>query len=227
MHLLSFFEGLDFAVVWQYRIPMAHAFLRTLFFTFVAVSAGFLLSIVVAILSQTRVTLLRWLLAAYVELIRNTPFPVQLFWIYFALPVLSGVNLTVTQSAIVTLVASNVAYATEIVRAGIEGIPKGQWDAATALALPRRATWGRVIIPQALRIVLPALVSNTLSVFKATAILSILAVNELMLVTQRLSTYTGRPIEFYTSAAAIYFVVGALFVVIGAYVDKRISKGER
>lgn len=222
----DFLAGLSFGVVWDYRQPMIEGFLRTLFFTGWAIGVGLLLSIVTATLTQSKIRPVRLVISAYVEIIRNTPFPVQLFWVHFALPAAIGINLTVTQSALVALVASNVAYVTEIVRAGIESVPKGQWEAANALCLPRRIKWGKVILPQAFRIAVPALINNTLSVFKMTAVLSILAVNELMLVTQRLATHTGRPVEFYTSSAIFYCLFGVLFVLLAGLIDRRLSRGE-
>jgi polar amino acid transport system permease protein len=222
----EFLAGLDFGVVWEYRQPLIEGFLRTLFFTGWAIGVGLLLSMVTATLTQSKLALVRLLISAYVEVIRNTPFPVQLFWVHFALPAATGLNLTVTQSALLALVASNVAYVTEIVRAGIESVPKGQWEACSALALPRRIRWVRVILPQALRIAVPALINNTLSVFKMTAVLSILAVNELMLVTQRIATHTGRPVELYTSAAVFYCLFGILFVLVAILIDRRLSRGQ-
>jgi len=222
----EFLAGLDFGVVWQYRAPMVQGFVQTLFFTGWAIGVGLILSAGIATLTQSRIAAVRFAIQAYVEIIRNTPFPVQLFWIHFALPAATGLNFTVTESALIALVASNVAYVTEIVRAGIESVPKGQWEACRALSLPKTIKWLRVILPQAFRIVAPALVNNTLSVFKMTAVLSILAVNELMLVTQRLATHTGRPVEFYTSAALFYCLFGMLFVVLAIFIDRRLNRGE-
>jgi polar amino acid transport system permease protein len=109
----------------------------------------------------------------------------------------------------------------EVIRAGIDAVPKGQWEASRALGLGPGIIWLRVILPQALRIILPPLANTMVSLLKGTAILSILAVAELMRATTRISTHTARPVELFTVAAIIYFLVGLATVRVFAWLERR------
>ena len=202
--------SLEFGVVWQYKGALWRGLELTFVITIVAGGLGLLCGILLAILSQSRFALLRWVVAGYVELFRNTPLLVQLFWIHFALPQLTGINTTAFQSGLIAMSLQSSAYFCEIVRAGIEAIPRGYWDAAHALALPGRTTWTRVILPPAMRIIIPPLANLAISFFKATAILSILLVSEFMTVTTRVSNYAFKPIELFTFAAVVYYILGTL-----------------
>ena len=118
------------------------------------------------------------------------------------------------------------AYYTEIVRAGVEAVPRGQWDAAHALGLPAPVRWQWVILPQALRIMVPPTANLLLSVFKATAILSVLTIGELMRETTRISNYTFKPVEMFTAAAVIYALTGLLISQATMRVEHYLSKKE-
>jgi len=195
-------------VIWEYRVALIEGLLLTLLITAIATAFGLVLGTILAIMSQSPVAPLRWIVVAYVEVWRNTPLLVQLIWIHFALPILTGVTTTAFESGVLTMALQSSAYFTEIVRAGIEAVPKGQWEAAHALGLPVRTRWGRIILPQAGRLMIPPLANLGISYFKATAILSILSISELMTVATRISNVTFKPIEPLTAAAVLYFVLG-------------------
>ncbi len=200
--------SLDFSVVWEYRVVLLKGLMVTLALTACAAVAGLVCGTMLAIASQTNFAPLRWLVIAFVEIWRNTPLLVQLIWIHFALPLVTGINTTALESGVIGITLQAAAYFTEIVRAGIESVPKGQWEAAYSLALPARIRWTRVILPPAIRTMIPPLVNLTISFFKGTAILSILHVSELMTVTNRISNVTFKPVELFSAIALIYFVVG-------------------
>ncbi len=200
--------SLDFSVVWEYREVLLRGLLVTLGLTACAAFAGLTFGTMLAIASQSNIAPLRWLVIAFVEIWRNTPLLVQLIWIHFALPLVTGINTTALESGVIGITLQASAYFTEIVRAGIESVPKGQWEAAHSLALPARIRWTRVILPPAIRTMIPPLVNLTISFFKGTAILSILHVSELMTVTNRISNVTFKPVELFSAIAVIYFVVG-------------------
>ena len=202
--------SLDFGVVWKYKAALWKGLELTFFITIVAGSVGLMFGTVLAMLSQSYFGVIRWIVAAYVEVFRNTPLLVQLFWIHFALPQLTGVGTTALQSGLIAMALQSSAYFCEIVRAGIEAIPRGQWDAAHALALPGRTIWMRVILPPAVRIIIPPLANLMISFFKATALLSILVISEFMTVTTRVSNYAFKPIELFTFAAIVYYILGSL-----------------
>ena len=200
--------SLDFSVVWEYREVLLSGLLVTLALTACAAVSGLVCGTILAIASQSNIAPLRWIVIAFVEIWRNTPLLVQLIWIHFALPLVTGINTTALESGVIGITLQAAAYFTEIVRAGIESVPKGQWEAAYSLALPARIRWTRVILPPAIRTMIPPLVNLTISFFKGTAILSILHVSELMTVTNRISNVTFKPVELFSSIAVIYFIVG-------------------
>ena len=200
--------SLDFSVVWEYREVLLRGLLVTLALTACAAVSGLVCGTILAIASQSNIAPLRWIVIAFVEIWRNTPLLVQLIWIHFALPLVTGINTTALESGVIGITLQAAAYFTEIVRAGIESVPKGQWEAAYSLALPARIRWTRVILPPAIRTMIPPLVNLTISFFKGTAILSILHVSELMTVTNRISNVTFKPVELFSSIAVIYFIVG-------------------
>ena len=219
--------SLDFSVVWEYREVLLKGLLVTLGLTACAAVAGLVCGTILAIASQSNIAVLRWLVIAFVEIWRNTPLLVQLIWIHFALPLVTGINTTALESGVIGITLQASAYFTEIVRAGIESVPKGQWEAAYSLALPARIRWTRVILPPAIRTMIPPLVNLTISFFKGTAILSILHVSELMTVTNRISNVTFKPVELFSSIALIYFVVGIVLTKTTLKLEYFLQKRER
>lgn len=219
--------SLDFSVVWEYREVLLSGLLVTLGLTACAAVAGLTFGTILAIASQSNITPLRWLVIAFVEVWRNTPLLVQLIWIHFALPLVTGINTTALESGVIGITLQASAYFTEIVRAGIESVPKGQWEAAYSLALPARIRWTRVILPPAIRTMIPPLVNLTISFFKGTAILSILQVSELMTVTNRISNVTFKPVELFSAIALIYFVVGIAMSKTTLKLEYFLQKRER
>jgi polar amino acid transport system permease protein len=208
----DYLASLDFSVLWTYRAPLLRGLGTTLGILAVAAPAGLALGALLAAIAQAPSRLLRWLVAGYVELWRDTPLLVQLVWFHFALPTLTGRPTSVMTSGLVVLTLNATAYFTEIVRAGIQAVDAGQHEAALALGLPTLLRWRKVILPQALRIVVPPLASLVISLLKATAILSALTVSELMRVTVQLSNYTFQPVELLTAAAVVYILIG---IVLG------------
>lgn len=219
--------SLDFSVVWEYREVLLRGLLVTLALTACAAVSGLVCGTILAIASQSNIAPLRWLVIAFVEIWRNTPLLVQLIWIHFALPLVTGINTTALESGVIGITLQAAAYFTEIVRAGIESVPKGQWEAAYSLALPSRIRWTRVILPPAIRTMIPPLVNLTISFFKGTAILSILHVSELMTVTNRISNVTFKPVELFSSIAVIYFIVGIVLSKTTLRLEYFLQKRER
>ena len=219
--------SLDFSVVWEYRLVLFKGLMMTLGLTLWASVMGLLLGTILAVASQSPVAAIRWLVIAFVEIWRNTPLLVQLIWIHYALPLVTGINTTAVESGVLAITLQAAAYFTEIVRAGIESVPKGQWEAAYSLALPSRITWTRIILPPAVRTMIPPLVNLTISFFKGTAILSILHISELMTVTNRISNVTFKPIELFSAIAIVYFIVGYVMSKATLRVEYILQRRER
>ena len=220
-------RSMEFGVVWQYRLPLLKGLGTTLFLTAVAGVLGLFFGTILAILSQSPIAPVRWIVVAYVEVFRNTPILVQLIWIHFAMPVLTGVNTTALESGVLAVTLQASAYFSEIVRAGIQAVPRGQWEAGYALGLPAVTLWTRVILPPAIRMMIPPLVNLTISFFKASAILSVLQVSELMTVTNRISNVTFKPVELFSAAAIVYFVLGYAMSRLTLRLEHSLRQSER
>ena len=161
----------------------------------------------------------RFAVAAYVEVIRNTPFLVQVFLIFFGLPVL-GLRLGTFAAALIAMVLNGSAYTIEIVRAGIESVGTGQSEAARALGLRPLQVFRLVVLPQALRAVVPPLGSQFILLMLNSAVVSVISADELTSAAQDIQGRTFRPFEAYIVALGIYFVLSSLFGGVFAVVER-------
>jgi polar amino acid transport system permease protein len=143
---------------------------------------------------------------ALVELIRGTPLLVQLFYLFFVLPQV-GVRLDPVPTGILGLGINYSCYLSEVYRAGIVAVDRGQWEAAAALGLPGAATYRRIILPQAIRIVIPPMGNMFIGLFKDTALVSTISVQELLFSGRLLAATNFRYFEIFTIVAIIYFIL--------------------
>ena len=149
---------------------------------------------------------LKWLVGSYVELIRNTPFIVQLFFIFFGLPAM-GVKLSPEVASIIAMVINLGAYSTEIIRAGIDATPKGQFEAAASLAMDRMQTFTRVVLPPALKKVWPSLVSQIIIVMLGSAVCGQISTQELSYAANLIQSRNFRAFEAFIIATLIYLAL--------------------
>ena len=203
-------RGLDFGIVLKYWRPLTVAAGMTILITLSALALGLLLGVSLAILLELPARPLRFIINAYIEIWRNTPLIVQLFWIHFGLPVVTGISTTALESGLLALTLQSSAYLADTARAGIQAVPRGQWDAVKALALPAPTKWLEVILPQALRIMIPPLGNLAVSFLNGSALLGVLSVGELMTVSAKVSDYTSKPIEIMTVTALLYLTINLL-----------------
>ena len=155
-------------------------------------------------------TWLRWVVGAYVELIRNTPFIVQLFFIFFGLPA-AGFKLSAEMASVIAMTLNLGAYATEIIRAGIEATPRGQIEAAVSLALNRVQVFFRVVLPPALKKVWPSMVSQIVIVMLGSAVCGQISTEELSYAANLIQSRNFRAFESFIVATLIYLALsGAL-----------------
>jgi His/Glu/Gln/Arg/opine family amino acid ABC transporter permease subunit len=164
------------------------------------------LGLVLAALCQVPGPFARRLVAAYVEVFRNTPLLIQIFIVYFGLPQL-GLKLSPFLSGLSALVLYAAAYNTEIFRAGLEAVPRGQLEAARSLGLSGAQTLGWIAVPQAVRISFPALGNNLVSLVKNSSLVSAIGMVELMFVANDISFNNFRTFEIYGTTAVIYVVI--------------------
>ena len=223
----SILAGFDFAIIWRYLPALLTGLWTNVLLTGLGfVAGGIVLGTVLAIANFSPYRIVRWPVVVFVEFWRSTPLLVQAIWMHFAFPVMSGLQTTPFQSALLALVFNVAAYCSEIIRAGILGVPRGQFEAARALGLSRVVTWYKVVLPQAVKIIVPPLIGTVISIFKATAILSVLAINDLLRASSRLSSYTFKPLEIYTTAALLAFVCGLLLTIAGHRLERYFRRSE-
>jgi len=186
--------------------------------------SGMALTIVIGIggvvLRQSRVKPLRWLVMAFVEAIRNTPFLVQIYFIFFALP-LAGVRLDPTPTAIIALGINGGAYAIEIIRGGVQSIGKGQIEAGLALALNRMQVFRLIVLKPALRAIYPSLVSQFILLTLTTSIASAISAYELTSVAQRIESDSFRSFEVYGVVTLLYLGISWLLMRMFGQISAR------
>ena len=198
----------------------------TAFLIAVTTVAGTLLSVLGAAARRSGYRLLRQTVSGYVELIRNTPFLVQLFFIFFALPAI-GIRLDPVLAAILAMTLNMTAYATEIVGSGLDAVPVGQREAAQALGMRPQHVFVKIVLPQALKIIFPALSSQIVIMMLESAVVSQIAVRELTYEADMLQARTFRAFETYFVITMVYlgmavalrkllFVGGRRFFRVGA-----------
>ena len=178
--------------------------------TFLLAISGMALAIVIGIggviLRDSKIAPVRWLVKAFVEVIRNTPFLVQIFFIYFALPLI-GVKLDPTPTAIIALGINGGAYAIEIIRGGVQSIGKGQIEAGLALGLHKAQVFRLIVLKPALRAIFPSLTSQFVLLTLTTSIASAISAYELTSVAQRIESDSFRSFEVYGTITLFYLVI--------------------
>jgi polar amino acid transport system permease protein len=196
---------------WGYALEILPRLLEGLVITVEAALFSYLLAVtfglVLAILLRSHFTFLVIPLRYFLEFIRRTPGLVQLYFLFFVLPDI-GINLSPMMVGILGLGFHYSTYFVEIYRAGIDGVPAGQWDASTALNYSRRDTWVHVILPQAIPPMIPAMANILIMMFKVVPILSALTVLELMGMARAVANQTYRYVEPMTLAGLIYLIIG-------------------
>jgi polar amino acid transport system permease protein len=197
-----------FNVVWDHWRDLAEGAWLTIELSSLAMVLGLAVAIVCVYAKAVGSAPVRWAIAAYIELIRNTPFLVQIFIVYFSLPAM-GISVGANEAALAAMVVNFGAYGTEILRAGIESIARGQIDAARALGLTPLQTFRHVVLFPALKTVYPALASQFILLMLASSVVSAISAVELTAVTNSLQSTTFRPFEFYFVATALYLVMAA------------------
>jgi polar amino acid transport system permease protein len=197
---------LDFPAVLAQWPLLLHGLYWTVGLTAVATVLGMALGIAFAWARASGPAALRWVVGGYVELVRNTPFIVQLFFVFFGLPA-AGVKLSPETASVIAMVVNLSAYATEIVRAGVEATPRGQIEAAQSLALGRVQIFTRVVLPPALANVWPAMVSQIIIVMLGSAVCGQISTPELGYAANLIQSRNFRAFEAYIVATLLYLAL--------------------
>jgi polar amino acid transport system permease protein len=214
----------SFGFLLQYSRLIAVGTAYTIGFTIATAGTGFAVGCVVAIASLSNVRFISAPLVMLVEVFRCTPVLVQLVWIYYALPVLIGVELSPAVAAFIALSFYGGAFYSEIIRGGIASIEPGQWDAGRALGMRRFELMKRIVMPQALKRMIPPLVNQAVLQLKNTSLLSVLAVPDLLYQGQLITSATYRPLETYTMIAVIYFIILFPMTRVARVLETRLAR---
>ena len=209
----------QFGSVWQELDKLLLGTWLTLRLSGLTMVLGLAVGILGALGKSSSSRALRAITHGYVEAVRNTPFLVQLLLVYLGLPSL-GLRLTPDQAALLAMVVNLGAYATEIVRAGIELVPRGQIEAGRALGLKPHQIFRFIVIVPALRTVFPALGSQFILVMLASSVVSVISAEELTAVTDTIIARNFRSFEFYFVATGIYLALSLAFQAVFAVVDR-------
>lgn len=197
----------DFQALWQYRKLLVSGLGYTLLFTVICVVLGLAIGLVTGIARLSSNPLVAAPMRAYIEVFRCTPVLVQLVWFYYALPVLTGIEMSAPVAAAVSLALYGGAFYSEIIRGGIISTDVGQTEAGKALGMTRYQVMKRVVLPQAFKKMVPPLMSQSIMQLKNTSLLSVLAVPDLLYQGQVIAHENYRPLEVYTFIAVAYFIV--------------------
>jgi polar amino acid transport system permease protein len=197
----------DFSILWTYRALLVAGLGYTLLFTAICVVLGLVIGLAAGIGRLSTNRFIAVPLRAYVELFRCTPVLVQLVWFYYALPVLTGLQISAVTAATLCLSLYGGAFYSEIIRGGIISTDAGQIEAARALGMRRFQVLRRIVLPQAFKRMVPPLMSQSIMQLKNTSLLSVLAVPDLLYQGQVIAHETYRPLELYTFIAVAYFAV--------------------
>lgn len=179
----------------------------TLVISALTLTLALLGGLIIATMDMSRFRPLRWTGLAIGEVIRNTPILVQLLWVYYVLPIVFGINLSAWTALIIGLSLYSSAFIAESYRSGIQAVPKGQLEAARVVGLSDMQTFFRIILPQAIRMTLPALAGNFVQLIKYSSLGAVISVTEITRRGMELSSSTFRPLEIFTFIAVVYFVI--------------------
>jgi len=197
----------DFGSLWAYRSLVLVGLGYTVLYTVLCVVLGLAVGTAAGLGRLSKSRFVTWPLIFYIEVFRCTPLLVQLVWFYYALPVLLDISMSPSLAATLTLSLYGGAFYAEIIRAGVLSIDAGQWDAGRALGLNRLKLMRKIILPQALKRMLPPLMNQSIIQLKNTSLVSVLAVPDLLYQGQVVTAAIYRPLEVYTTVALVYFAV--------------------
>ena len=196
---------------------------NTLALTAVALAGGLPVGLALALARLSGLKSLSVPAGIVIEVFRTKPPLVQLFWFYFGLPIVLNVEMTPFLAATLTFIIQSGAFFAEIFRAGIVSIDRGQHEAARAIGMSRSQTMVRVVLPQAVKRMFPAMMERSIELMKTTTLVAAVSYADLLYQANELAQKVFRPLEVFTVAALIYFVTISLFSALGALIERRMA----
>jgi len=216
----------DFAFVWEYRNVFIRGILYTLEISFLSMGLAILFGLFLGLGRLSGKKPIRFSCSTAIEFIRETPLLVHLLWIFYCIPVLTGLSVSAPLTAIIALSIYTSVYLAEIFRAGINSIEKGQIEVARVLGMSYLQAMRRIVLPQAIRRVIPPMMNQFSALIKYSSLASYLAVYELFKEIMNLSLMVFRPLEIYTTAAFVYFVPIFLFSMVSRKLELILSRSK-
>lgn len=217
----------DFSLIWN-SLPLLLAGAGvTIEITAIAVGLGFIFGLITSVCRLSGVKVLQVIAVCYVNIIRGTPMLVQIFLIYFALPMVIGERINPFVAAVVACSINSGAYVSEIFRAGIQSVDKGQMEAGRSLGLSWMQTMRYVILPQAFKHVIPPLGNEFISMTKETSLVSVIGFEELTRRGQLIIAKTYGSFEIWLTVAAIYLVMTLTIARLVSYLERRFATDDR
>jgi polar amino acid transport system permease protein len=212
----------DWEYTWNEVIPaLLDGLVVTIEVTVLAFPLAMVLGLFLALARRSKRWYVRYPIRFIIEFIRSTPPLVQLFFVFFALPLLLGVRLSALATGVLVLGIHYAAYVSEVYRAGIDAVPRGQWEAATALNVSRARTWRSIVLPQAIPPVIPALGNYLISLFKDTPTLLAVGLLEILTQAQRLGARDFKFVEAITMAGLMFLVLAYSSSLLVRYLERR------
>lgn len=213
----------DFDFLWGYRWLLVEGIGVTVGFTAAIVVLGILVGLLAGLMMLSRYRLLRSLAVTYIELFRGTPVLVQLVWFYYALPILSGLEISGVTAGILALTLYGGAFYAEIIRGGIVSIETGQTEAGLALGMTPYQAMKRIVLPQALRRMIPPMLNQSIMQMKNTSLVSVIAVPDVLYQGQIIAHDSYRPLEVYSAIAIIYLSIILPLTMLARYGERKLS----
>ena len=214
----------DFSFLWAYRWLILAGLGVTIAYTIGTILLGLVIGLVTGLLRLSRNPMITAPAVAYVEIFRCTPLLVQIVWFYYAFPVVLGIDIPAHVAAVLVLSLYTGAFYAEIIRGGVNSIERGQWDAARAIGMRRRQVMRYVILPQAVKRMIPPFMNQSIIQLKNTSLVSTIAVADLLYQGTIITAATYRPLEVYTMIAVIYFLVLFPLTLAAQQVERRLAR---
>lgn len=197
----------DFGAVWRHADLLLEGGIGTVSLTVSSFAIAMPLGLLLALLRMSKLPVVSGLVVAFIEIFRAAPAFVLIIWFYFALPILAKINFSPYTAAVLAVGLQSAAFFAEIFRGGIQSITRGQWEAARAIGMSHFLGLRHIILPQAIKRMVPVLFTRLIEIVKATSLAAVITYQELIFRANEIATQTFRPIETFTVVGLIYFCV--------------------
>jgi len=214
----------QFSFVWKYKDIILAGIKVTYELTVFTMLFSGIIGLIISLMRLSDYKLIRYPAVTYIETFRAVPTLVGLVWVYYSLPIFTSLSLSPNASAIAGLTVCRACYIAELFRVGIESIDKGQMESARAIGMSYFIAMRRIILPQAVRKMIPPFINQFVLIIQLTSIASVLSVKEILHEANDVIQLTFRPLEVYTTVAVVYFVLIYPITQLSRFLEKRMKK---